>query len=219
MKRIKKLSFVLVLAFILATIIPVTYTEAAGNKPKIVTRTLWVGSSIVSSIEIENFPDNAKIISIKSSRPKVVGVDFCGPKPYDNVLHGLKPGKSKITIKYKVGKKTKTISAVFTVKAYPKAISSLKINGKKTSLKSFNGSVYVEQKTLAASVDLKPAKGLKIQDVYAYKMKAYSDKQVQFKFKNGKKFTVKKGYVADLSYTLINKKGETLLVGVSLYRK
>ena len=75
-----------VLLFIMTAIAPPTVAEAAGNKVSIVTDLLWADCEYYNSIQFENMPDKAKILSIKSSKPGVLEVEKRGDGIYDNLL-------------------------------------------------------------------------------------------------------------------------------------
>ena len=220
MKRTKRVAILFVLLFIMTAIAPPTVAEAAGNKVSIVTDLLWADCEYYNSIQFENMPDKAKIISIKSSKPAVLEVEKQGSGIYDNLLIPHKAGKSKITVKYKVGKTTKTVSAVYTVKKFPNAYASIKLNGKKVNFKKIKYYYDVfSYKKNTVKIDLKPAKGWKIIDTYSNTSKAKTGANLKdFQYKNGKKIAIKKGYNCNIFFTLQNKKGETIQYGIRLHR-
>ena len=154
----------------------------------------------------ENLPDNAKLVSIKSSRPKVLAAEKWGSGKWDCAVTPLKKGKSVVTVTYKIkGKKVKA-SGVFTVKPYPNAIKRLAYNGKNISLtKNKYEADKISKNTRKVSIKVTPAKGWTVQDP----IEILSEGGTYKDLKNGKsvKISPKKPRVAAL-ITLVNRKGE-----------
>lgn len=219
MKRtLRVLSQLLTLLTVLSLMAP---AMAAGNKPTIVPETLWAGCEYYNSLYIENLPESAKLLTIKSSKPDVIKVVKEGSGLYDHHLVPLKTGKSKISVKYKSGSKTGTIAATFTVKKYPNPLSFVKINGNKIDIKSnkyyYTVNKYTGTKT---TITVKPAKGWKIDSTWGYMEKADNNSDFsEFSPRSGKAFTIKKGYNAGAFFTLVNGKNERIQYGINFYRK
>ena len=94
---------------------------------ELIPQVFWAGEQ-GWCLGLENAPENAKLVSVKSSNPKVLRVS--GEDVFAIGFDPLQPGKSKVTVKYSVGKKVSEVSAVFTVKKFPSVFSTLKFNGK-----------------------------------------------------------------------------------------
>lgn len=107
------------------------------------------------------------VISVKSSKPGVIAAK--SNKEFHKIkLRAKKPGKSKITIKYKYKGRTFTASAKSTVaKDYP--VKSALINGKSIKLKknsfSYVPKTYTKNK---AKIKIKAAKGWKVKSLKRY---------------------------------------------------
>ena len=129
MKRILSLILIVLLLTTIAT-----PALAAKAKPSIIPTTLWAKCDYFESVRFRNMPEKAKLISIKSSNTKVIKVVKEGSGIYDNYLEPLKAGKAKITVKYKIGSKSNTISATYTVKKYPNPLQSVEVNGAKVNI-------------------------------------------------------------------------------------
>ena len=118
------LGIALLLVLLLSALLPAALAE---GKVELVPQVFWAGEQ-PWSIGLENAPDNAKLISVKSSNPKVLKVS--GEDVFSIGFDPLQPGKSKVTVKYSVGKKVSEVSAVFTVRKFPSVFKTLKFNGK-----------------------------------------------------------------------------------------
>ena len=184
-----------------------------ADKVRIDTETLWAGCEYYMPVMIAFFPQNAKITSITSSNSKVIKPVLNSSAAYDNYLIPKKAGKSKITVKYKVGSKTKKVSATYTVKKYPKAYSSITVNGKKINVKKKKYYYDVEgYKKTSAKVNVKPAKGWKIISTTLWVGQKAKD------VKNGKSFKIPKGKNAYAFFVLSNAKGDVIQYGIRFYR-
>lgn len=127
---IRILSLCLLLCLLTAVAVP----GLAAEKPTIVNGTLWAGVG-KSAVLVMNLPRNAKSFSITSSNKDVVKVGCSDRSDASTLwLKPLKTGKSKITVNYKSGGKSRSVSSTFTVKKYPKALAWVKVNGKKIDL-------------------------------------------------------------------------------------
>ena len=140
---LKILYLCLLIALIVGTCMP---GYAAGNKPALITGSgiLWVGSGRCPVVA-DNLPANAKSFSVTSSKPGVLKVGKQkGFGPYGWWMEPLKPGKARITLKYRTSGKVKTVSAVFQVKNYPDPFEHIKINGRKVELKKRQSNLFLE---------------------------------------------------------------------------
>ena len=121
---------------LLAIALSLMFTASAKElNLKLETHTYWAGAPYSYTVFTENLPDDAKLVSIKSSKPKVLGVEKWGTDKWDCAVQPLAPGKSKVTVVYKIDGKKVTVSGTFTVKKYPNAIKKLTFNKKTISLK------------------------------------------------------------------------------------
>ena len=220
MKRLKRISLLLAMAFVLTILAPASFAEAKTPKTTIVTETLWAGCEYFPTLQYNNMPSNAKIVSVKSSNTKVIKVEKQSSDINDTLLYPLKPGKAKITVKYKVKGKTKTVSATFKVKKYPNPLLSVKVNGKKLDIKTYKFYYdFYKYKATNTKIQVKLAKGWKIADAYRFTEKSKDGSDFNdYNVKNGKAFKVKKGYNCYVFFNLVNSKGEYLQYGIRLYR-
>ena len=215
MKRILSLILIVLLLTTIAT-----PALAAKAKPSIIPTTLWAKCDYFESVRFRNMPEKAKLVSIKSSNTKVIKVVKEGSGIYDNYLEPLKAGKAKITVKYKIGSKSNTISATYTVKKYPNPLQSVEVNGTKVNIKAnkffYTVDGYTEN---SAKVKVKLAKGWKIASTWGYKENPFADGSFEeFTPKNGKSFTIPEEYNAGVFFTLENSKKESFQYGINFYR-
>ena len=153
---LKILSMCLLFALVVGACMP---GFAEDDKPALITGSgiLWVGLGRCPVVAI-NLPANAKSFSVTSSKPGVLKVGKQkGFGPYGWWMEPLKPGKAKITLKYKTGGKIKSVSATFQVKNYPDPFEYIKINGKKVDLKKNKFEFYsrnYKKKTFTVSFKL-----------------------------------------------------------------
>lgn len=106
----------------------------AAEKPSIITSTLWAGVG-KCALKVQNLPSDAKAFSVTSNRKAVVKAGCDDRNDPDSLwINPLKTGNAKITVKYKTGSRTKSVSATFTVKEYPDPFVWVKVNGKKVDL-------------------------------------------------------------------------------------
>lgn len=217
----KKTARILSLLLVALTLVSLAGTAlAASAKPAIAPRTLWAGCEYFSCVDFVNMPENAEIISIKSSKPSVIKAYREDSGIYDNYLVPLKAGTSKITVKYKLNGKTTSISGTYTVKKYPNPLTSVTVNGAKINIKAnkyyYDFNKYTKTKTM---VTLKLAKGWKVGWTWGYTEDPQNeDTFKEFKPKSGKAFTIKKGYDGAVFFTLVNSKGEELQYGIHFNR-
>lgn len=196
-KSVLRILSLCILAVLLSTaVIPVF----AAEKPSLSILTMWAGNGS-QYMPVLNFPSNAKIVSVKSSKPEVLQAVKEDDTHY--MIQPLKAGKSKVTLKYKVGKKTSSISGVYTVKKNPKPLTSLKINGKSVDLRENEyGYELRNYKKSKCTITAKVRKGWKITSLYT----PIDDQLGTFKL--GKSFKVSKDMNSWSLIKLTNAKGE-----------
>lgn len=201
MKRIMSLIMAIMLAL---TMIP----AMAAAQASIVKETLYTGMGEYY-IKINNWTYEEEIISVTSSDSSVIEVR---EKRYRGVqVKGV--GQAKIKIKYKLNGNTRTISANFTVKEYPKPIKSVTINGKKVNLRKdtlvrYRYDLPDLDKKSSIKINMKPASGWTVNGIKAYYYNVEKEsKHYNLTVKNNKTFTIKKRCEAVVTYTLKNKKG------------
>ena len=140
------------------------YTVRVYNvKPKLKNGKFWVNEG--ASILYEGLSGNEEVVSIKSSKPKVIKVEK-GQMLYLCSMYPKKAGSSKVTVVLKINGEKKTFSATYTVKKYPKVLTSLKVNGKKVDLKKNPQYAMVKVKKDKTKVEFKTAKGWKVKCSY-----------------------------------------------------
>lgn len=131
----KKLLSLLSVCLLLTLLASVMLPASAATKPSIQKENIWVGSPKRTPILLD-WPDEARIVSIKSANPSMLKVgmqkDF---SRWGIWMLPLKVGKCRITIRYKLKGKTYSMSQIMTIKAYPSPIAWIKVNGKKVDLK------------------------------------------------------------------------------------
>lgn len=215
-KIIRILSLSLVLCMLTLTAVP-TY---AANKVKIIPETLWAGADIYTCIWFDNMPDDAKLVKIKSSNKKIIKAVKYGSGIYDHYIRPRKKGTATITVTYEYNNETKTISAKYRVKKYPKPIKYLIVNGKKVNIKKHRYSYDIHKyKKTKAKIKIKLAKGWKILSVQGLKEKVKDESRTKdFTPKNNKSFKIPKGYNCYIYYHIENKKHETMTYSVSFMR-
>lgn len=173
----------------------------AAPKPQLLMRTFWAGEQ-TWGFQIEDMPEGAKIVSVKSSNPKVLKA-YSGSSS-DNLLFfdPLKPGKSKVTVTIKDGSKTSTLSAVYTVKKFPSTIATLKVNGKAIKHAESKNVFFVRNyKPTETTVTFKPKKGWSV--TYSYVCIDYEE---PVDIKSDKSFNIPKGKNADVVIGMMDTK-------------
>ena len=164
---------------------------AAASKYYLNEEVLWEGNDASVSSPHGNFPeDKISILSVKSSKPKVIKIERRRTSHNDissYTLLPLKAGKSKITVKFKYKKKTYSASGNFTVKKYVCPFQWIKIDGKKIPLAKNKYSYYTSNGNKKKStVTIKLKKGWKVNNWEGIDFKNFSN----FTVKNGKAFSV-----------------------------
>ena len=203
-KSFLRIIALLMLLTVAATIVP---AAASAAKPKLHMFMLWENNDHSITEKIENFPAGAKVYKISSSKPSVIKASFS--KDGYITLKALKAGQSKIPVKYKQNGKSKTLKATYTVKKYPNAIKTLKINGKSVNLKSYKYKYDIATYTKdTMKVVFKPSSGWKVIRSF------YSGSNGVVEIKSGKKFNVTSGGYINL--LLINKQEEKFFYHINL---
>ncbi len=206
----KRQRWYVLLPLLLAVIFLFTGKEAfAEDKYFVHAETLWAGNTSSVSSPYGNFPDDIKIISVKSSKPKIVKItkNDNPTKIYDYQLVPLKAGKSTITVKFKEGGKTYTASGVFTVKKYPNPFEYIKVNGKKIDLKKNKYDYSPEKYTKSkAKISVKLKKGWKFENWE--KLDFATNQYTHPKTLNGKSFKVGKDGT-HVGFSIVNSKGDS----------
>ena len=199
----KRIVAVLLLTMLLSTLF---VAEAEKLDLRMETHTYWENAPYMYTVFTENLPEDAKLVSIKSSNPSVLKAEKWGSDKWDAVVGPLKPGTSTITVVYKIKGKKVTVNGTFTVKKSPNAIKALTLNNQAINVKKnrFEAKCY----DLAANkitIKVTPASGWKLAGPIEILSEGCSYKTV----KNGKtvKISLKKPRVAAL-ITLRNKLNE-----------
>ena len=211
---------ILSLILVLATLLCVAAPALAAQKVSIAPKTLWAGCEYTFGIDFNNMPENAKLVSVKSSNSKVLKATKYGSAIYDTDLTPLKVGKAKVTVTYKIGSKKDTVSATYTVKKYPNPLKRVTVDGKALDIK--NNKYYYDFNKFKGTkplVKLTLAKGWKIAWTWGFTQKKGDDSTFkEFNPKNGKAFNLPKGYEGCVFYTLKNTKGDEIQYGVRFWR-
>lgn len=197
---------ILALAMLLALTVGALPALAAAAR-SIIVEPLYAGTGSYR-MNIRNWSWTEEIVSVKSSNPgvlKVTDADSLEATP-------RKAGKATITVKYKLGGKSYTIKGKYTVKAYPKPVKSLTVNGERIKLTERQKLRYNHEaeygKKVSVTINLKPRAGWKITKIKAYTRDTWNSKarKTTLKVANNTKFTVPKDKEAFITYTLENGK-------------
>ena len=199
---LKILSLFLLLALIVGACMP---GFAEDEKPALITGSgvLWVGSGR-SPVVAVNLPENAKSFSVTSSKPSVLKVgkqkDF---GPFGWWMEPLKPGRAKITLRYRAGGKVRSVSGTFQVKNYPDPLEYIKINGKKVGLKKSQSNLFLEGYSKnAITINFKLKSGWKTTGLGGDRIKG--DEWKECTWKKNKALNLKGYDAADLVIDLKN---------------
>jgi hypothetical protein len=199
---LKILSLCLLLALVLGACMP---GLAEDDKPALITGggILWVGMGRCPVVAV-NLPANAKSFSVTSSKPSVLKVGKQkGFGPYGWWMEPLKVGKSKITLKYKTGGKTRSVSAIFQVRNYPDPFEYIKINGKKVDLKKRQSNLFLEGYSKnSITINYKLKSGWKVDRLLGNRIKG--DEWEECTWRRNKALSLKSYDAADLSIDLSN---------------
>ena len=202
----KPMKLVLVLLSILVFTIACEASAASKLPLEIHSNVLWENEREASLRWMENVEINwekMQLISIKSSKPKVIKAIADENGLSMQSLATYKPGKSKLTLTYKYKNKRYKTSAVYTVKKYPNPIRAIYVNGRKVKLKkkSFQDGLTSFKKS-KAKVKLVPSKGWSISETSAYS----EDNDIAFK--NGGTVKIAKKKTCYFYFMLRNQNGE-----------
>ena len=130
-RLLKALSLCLLLALLAGLAVP----GYAAAKPSIRgTRLLWIGTG-KNAILLDNLPADARAFKIASSNPAVIKVGKTSNDAFGMWMKPLKVGKAKITITYKSGDRTRTITGNYQAKKYPNPFVWIKADGSKLNVR------------------------------------------------------------------------------------
>ena len=179
---------------IILFIVCVLFSVPANAAAKISPVTIWTDGGLSAGgghLCFDEWMEGAKVISARSSRPKVLKVETKrgNDANYGIYLTGLKKGRSKVTVTYKWKGKMYKTSAVYTVRPYPQVFSSFKVNGKEVRFDE-NPSNYRlnARKTRTLKVRYALRKGWKL--VHSEGVYYSGGQEKYFKPVNGKKMQV-----------------------------
>ena len=149
MKNVKRFCIIMLLVIPAAAFLGLNSYAATSKYVKLASGTLWEGDEVYRGVTYKKATDEATIVSIKSSKPKVI--EATKDEEYKdlqaNTIVPLKLGKSTITVTYKYRGKKYSTSALYTVKKYPAPFKSMKVNGKNVDLKENKFSYNVDNFT------------------------------------------------------------------------
>lgn len=217
-----KLLRILALVMLLALVVGAMPAMAASKKVRIKGQTLWIGA-YGDDITVQNAPKSARVVSVKSSNKSVLKVYKDGNTFDDiSVSPGKKTGKATITVKYTVGKDSYSVTSdPFTVKKFPKAIKSLKVNGKSVNLSrdAFDYPLFGYAKA-KGTITVKAASGWKVSKLVLFPDPDYNPASAYRKtVKNGKSFNIPKDGSYCVDITMTNKKTKDVFIyHVGFYR-
>lgn len=193
--KITSLCLIVLLLSALAT------TAVAAPKPQLPMRTFWAGEQ-TWGLQVEDMPEGAKIVSVKSSNPKVLKAYNEGSEEGILFFDPLKPGKSKVTVILNNGGKNTTLTAVYTVKKFPSTFATLKVNGKAIKPTEYKNIYRVKNyKPTKTTVTFKPKKGWSV--TFSYVSIDYKEPS---DIKSGKSFNIPKGKNAYVGIGMTNTK-------------
>ncbi len=205
----------------------IVYSQAHSNKVYVGERgTVDVSEERSDAIEI--LPIKSVTVSNKSMAKvkSVMTTGEFGVKYRVFYVIAKKPGKVKLTVKYKHKGKVKTRKKTITAIASPAAVQSLEINGsskKVTGEKAFRYSAKC--KKTKVSIKLTPSEGWEISGAYGYKAggkgknaKSVWLNDVESKIAEGKSISFQKKY-DDMTITVSLMKGSKVIeYEIHLYR-
>ena len=183
------------------------------GKPKLLPEKMVAGSAPVP-VKSEGL-EKQKVVSIKSSNTKVLGVTKSGKYLNNCKLKPKKAGKSTVTATMLINGKKQKFKATYVVKKYPNALKELKVDSTKVNLKKnkFNATLQLKKKKV--KVTFKAAKGWKVKKCTCTYLDTYGDDR--YTFKNGETVYVPSGMDSEGEYpdwafvtiVLTNKKKDT----------
>ena len=214
MKRFMRILALAMLAALVVSTLP-AMAATKGKTPSIVSETLYAGTSTYY-MTVKNWSWEAKDVVVTSSNPGVLKVN----NRSQFSLTPKKAGKAKITVKFKLNGKVKKISKTFTVKKYPNAIKSLKINDHSVKLTGEDRLRHYENPDYddeTCTVSLVPGDGWTLASVKSSGYDAHTGEKRAAKIKNDTAFPVSDFAAVSITYTL--KKGkETFKYTVNVER-
>ncbi len=189
-----------------------TKVQAADPKYTPMRKTILVCTNHSWGGSVQNL-DNGKIISVKSSKPKVLSVSF--QKGSNSLSYsGLKAGKSVITVKVKKGGKTYTLKSTVRVVA-DKPFKYIKYNNKNIYKNNEYRSNFQHGLKSGKKLTWKMKKGYKVTKAqYVISGSGSSYKKV----KNGQKMKIVKNKTTWVSYEIKTPKGYKVEYRVLLNR-
>ena len=217
----RKVSFRLFSLMLLAALLCGSVPALAAAKPALkVPELFWQGDWV--KVEVTNLPKGAAITSVKSAKPSIIQViDGDAERPF--FLHGLKGGRSKITVRYRLKSgATRSVAATVTVKKYPNAIKSIKLNGKALPIKPAENIEYQIQgyKKTATTVRIAPNTGWKVDRITLFMEDGQGQvKNLDLTKKNGRSVATPKRYtVLQYLFLLRDAKGQIYHSVLTLFR-
>ena len=202
--------------------------EAAG-KFKVDMNPLHVGQETYVGVYDSNDEvpyDSIAVTSVTSANKGIVKIKkhaYEGGADFTAV--GVKKGKTKLTIQYKLADgTTNTLTSTVKVKAYPKQIKSLTVAGRNVKLKGKKRYEYsARYKKTAPVIKMKLKKGWKIDYVSASYWDPKADKEVEIKnakklIAKGKAFKFPKKYSNFSVWIIMTKGNDWVSYQIDLYR-
>ena len=180
---------------------------------------IWIGTECGISVVDTDWEEWADITAVKSSNPKILTVkkgsytdDSETYTFYD--LKGKKAGKVTLTVDFDTPEDGhKVLVKTVKVKKYPKAITNLKVNGKKVSTvkHKFYYNKKISKSKTSVKIKMSLKKGWKIVGVYADRAKVSGEDYKTFTvtksaLKKGKAIKFPKDY-KEMYITVTLKKG------------
>lgn len=183
------------------------------GKPKLLPEKMVAGSAPVP-VKFEGL-EKQKVVSIKSSNTKVLGVTKSGKYLNDCKLKPKKAGKSTVTATMLINGKKQKFKATYVVKKYPNALKELKVDSTKVNLKKNKFNATLKLKKNKVKVTFKAAKGWKVKKCTCTYLDTYGDDR--YTFKSGGTVYVPSGMDSEGEYpdwafvtiVLTNKKKDT----------
>ena len=181
---------------------------------------IWEGSGYYDNgIEVFNDDyDYATIISVKFDDTSVFRIkkDSLGDDEYEDNYFYLKPkkvGKAKMTVKFTTDSGEQEVSATIRVKAYPKPIKSLKINGKAVNTGKYKYEVTrkISKSSTRVKIKMAPKKGWKITNLSAYRATGSNAREGMLD-----KFRITKSQLLKGSEIKIPKKYKSVNIGFTM---
>ena len=188
---------------------------------------IWEGANAWFDVYDEGNDAPGGITSVTSGNTGVLSIE---KEVYDGVTEyrglGVAPGTAQVTVNFTTPSgQTKSLTKNIVVKAYPKEIKSLKVNGKKvnTNKNKFFYSKKVSKSKGSVKIKMALQKGWKITGIYADRSKTGKSFK-QFKvsksaLKKGKAIKFSKKYKYMYVSVSMQKGNETIWYSFDFYRK